>query len=200
MKKSILIAIVLSSLAAVQGQERASREEALKIAFFASANLKEMLATPIPTDPDIKRPVVVKDDDYGGMALPECKLAADAFAKAGKDPVAVGQLWLHKLSPLAEGQVVPVSKLKMVHVNAGSSEGDAALCALGVAKGDAGLELLVYGKTKEPVMRVPLKTTSGSQENPLEFSAERRDDGGMLTLTFMGKYQASFMVTDPEQY
>jgi hypothetical protein len=200
MKRTIFTALLLSCLATVQAQERSSREEALKYAFFASANLKEMLATPIPTDPDIKRPVVVKDGEYGGMALPECKISPETFAKAGKEPVAVGQLWLYRLSPLQDGRVVPVSSLKIVHVSAGSNEGDVALCALAVAKGEGGPELLIYGKSKEPVMRVPLKTTSGQQENPLEFSAERRDDGGMLTLTFVGKYQASFMVTDPEQY
>lgn len=200
MKKTILVAFVLSCIVTTQAQERCSREEALKYAFFLSANLKELLATPIPTDPDVKRPVAVKDGDYGGMVLPECKLSADTLAKAGKEPVAVGQLWLYRLSPLGEGKVVPVSSLKMVHVSAGDSEGDVALCALGVAKGSDGLELLVYGKSKEPVMRVPLRTTSGKQENPLEFSAERRDDGGMLTLKFAGKYEASFMVTDPEQY
>jgi hypothetical protein len=31
-------------------------------------------------------------------------------------------------------------------------------------------------------------------------TAERKDNGGLLTLRFVGKYEASFMVTDPELY
>lgn len=201
MKKLLLIAILAAIVPNLQAQERSSREEALKYAFFAALNLKEMLNTPIATDPDIKRPVVLKDGDYGGMTLPETKLSADTFAKAGKDVIPVGQLWMYKLSPLVNGQVVPVSKLKTVHVVAGDNEADVVQCALGAQKADNGnFELLVYGKDKEPVARVPMKAASGTQENPLDMSAERQNDGGLLTLKFAGKYQAQIMVTDPEQY
>jgi len=62
------------------------------------------------------------------------------------------------------------------------------------------LELLVYGKDKKPVLTVPLKTISRSQENVVDMVAERKDDGGLLTLRFLGKYEASFMVTDPDQF
>jgi len=30
-------------------------------------------------------------------------------------------------------------------------------------------------------------------------SAERKDEGGLVTLRLVGKYEASFMVTEPEQ-
>lgn len=200
MNKLLIIAILAAAVPSLPAQERSSREEALKFACFAALNLKEMLNTPIATDPDIKRPVVLKDGDYGGMALPETKLSAETFAKAGKDIIPVGQLWMHKLSPLMNGEVVPVSKLKMVHVVAGDNEADVANCALGVQKRDNGdFELLVYGKDKQPVARVRMKAASGPQENPLEMSAERQNDGGLLTLKFAGKYQAELMVTDPEQ-
>jgi hypothetical protein len=200
MKKLLIITTLITTLASTHAQERSSREEALKYAFFISLNLKEMLNTPIATDPDVKRPVALKDGDYGGMSFPETKLSPDTFAKAGKEVVPVGQLWMRKLSPLVNGQVVPVGKLKMVHVAVGDQEGDVAHCALGAQKtADGGFELLVYGKTKEPIARVPLKPISGTQENPLEMSAERQGDGGLLTLKFAGKYQAELTVTDPEQ-
>jgi hypothetical protein len=66
--------------------------------------------------------------------------------------------------------------------------------------GEDELELLVYGKDKEPVIRAPLHAISRQEEDPIAMSAERKDDGGHLTLRFLGKYEATFIVTDPEQY
>ena len=79
-------------------------------------------------------------------------------------------------------------------------EADAVCCALGVCKdANGGLELLIYGKDKEPVTRVAMKSISGQQDNPIEMSGERKDDRGVVTLKFLGKYEATFSVTEPEQ-
>lgn len=134
MKRTIIAASLLTGLLAVQAQERLSREEALKYAFFTSVDLNEMLKTPIPTDPDVKRPVAMKDADHGGMVLPEAKLSADTFANAGKKVKSVGQLWLVKLAPMNEEVVVSKAKLRTVHVRAGDQETDAVCCALCVCK------------------------------------------------------------------
>ena len=200
MKRTLIAAVLLTGLVAVPAQERLSREEALKYAFFTSADLKEMLKTPIATDPDVKRPVAMRDaEHHGGMILPEAKLSADAFAKASKEPTSVGQLWLLKLAPVNEGNVVSKSRLRTVLVHAGDAEADAACCALGVCKDEKrGLEVLIYGKDKEPLTRVPIKTVSGQQDNPIEMSCERQGDNGMLTLKFLGKYEVTFAVTEPE--
>jgi hypothetical protein len=199
MKRTFIAAVLLAGLLAAQAQEKMSREETLQIAFYTSLDLKAMLNTPIPTDPDVKRPVAVKDGDYGGMVLPETKLSADTFANAGKEAKSVGQLWLRGLAPMNAGEVVPASKLRTVHVQAMGQEADAVCCALGVCKNaDDGLELVIYGKDKEPVTRVAMKSISGQQDNPIELSAERKDDSGVLTLKFLGKYEATFSVTAPE--
>ena len=195
------MAAFLAGLTTIHAQEQLSRQEALKYAFIVSANLPAMLKTPIPTDPDVKRPVAARDGDYGAMVLPETKLTAGVFAKAGKEAAPVGQLWLLKLVPLMDGQPAPASKLKMVEASGDEGQATVPCCALGVRKvADGGLELLVFGKDKEPVLRVPIQTISRQQENPIEMTAERKDNGGLLTLRFVGKYEASFMVTDPELY
>jgi hypothetical protein len=200
MKQIILITALIASLAAAQAQEQLSRQESLKYAFVVSADLAAMLKTPIPTDPDVKRPVALHDGDYGGMVLPECKLRAEVFSKAGKEVAPVGQLWLLKLVPMNDGQAVPPSKLRMVEANSEEGRATVPCCALGVRKTvDGGLELLVFGKDKEPVLHAPMKTISRQQEDPIEMSAERKEEGGLITLRFLGKYEASFMVTDPEK-
>ncbi len=199
MKRTLIPAVLLTSLLAIQAQEKLSRTQALQMAFYASADLKEMLNTPIPTDPDLKRPVAVKDGDYGAMVLPEAKLSADVFAEAGKEAKPVGQLWLRNLAPENEGERVPQSKLRTVNVRARDQEADAVCCALGVCKdANGGLQLLIYGKDKEPVVRMALKPNSGQQDNPIEMSAERKDDDGLITLEFLGKYEVTFTVSAPD--
>ena len=193
MKRMLLLAALLGVSTLAHGQEKVGRDEALKYAFLLSANLNVLLDTPIPTDPDVKRPVAVRDEDHGALVLPETKLTAQTLAKAGKEIVPVGQLWLANLAPVSEGQVVPADKLRLVHLNDGNTELDAPCLALGVRKGSTnGLELLIYSKGHEPLMRLPLKATSVSQEMPIEMSAERKSDGsGTLTLQFFGKYEAT---------
>ena len=200
MKRMILIAALLAAIPLAQAQERLSREQSLKYAFLVSVDLKQLQGTPIPTDPDVKLPVAVADGDYGAMVLPETRLNAEVLAKAGKDVTPVGQLWLHKLVPLGDGQVVPESKLRLVTVSGEEGRATVPCCALGVRKDANGsLELLVFGKDKEPVLRVPMKSVSAKQDSPIDLSAERKDDGGLLTLKVLGQYEASFMVTDPER-
>ncbi len=195
------MAAFIAGLTAAQAQEQLPRQEALKYAFIVSADLPAMLKTPIPTDPDVKRPVALRDGDYGGMVLPESKLRAEVFAKAGKEAAPVGQFWLYKLVPMADGQPVPAGKLRMVEVRSEEAQATVPCCALGVRKdAEGGLELLVYGKDKEPVLRAPMRAISRQQDEPVDMSGERKDEGGLVTLRFLGKYEASFMVTDPDRY
>jgi len=199
MRTTITATLLITGLMAAQAQERLPREETLKYACFASLDLKAMLGTPIPTDPDIKRAVAIRHDNHGGMVLPEAKLSAQTFASAGEAVKPVGQLWLVNLAPMSDGQAVSSAKQHMVHVRAGDQEADAACCALGVSKkADGGLELLVYGKEKDALLRVALKSISTQQENPIEMSAEAKENSGVVTLKFLGKYEATINVTEPQ--
>jgi hypothetical protein len=65
----------------------------------------------------------------------------------------------------------------------------------GLDRSDA-LELLVFGKDKEPLVTLPLKRMDAPQELPLDFTAERTGDAGCLTIRILGKYEAKLMVTE----
>ncbi len=200
MLKLFTVTCVSASLLCAAAQEKLPREEALKVAFVASVNLDDLLGTPIPTDPDVKRPVVIRDGDYAGMLLPESKLGIQNFTGAGQTPGAVGQLWLRKLVPVSRETPVSAGKLRMIHLKAGTTETDVACCALAVRKGaEKGLDLLVYGKDAEPILTTPLKGISLDQAEVVDVNVERRDDGALVTLRFLGKYEAAFMVTDPDR-
>jgi hypothetical protein len=81
------------------------------------------------------------------------------------------------------------------------NDGDSAkvpLCVTGVRKKDDKLELLVYGKGKEPILTLPLKAIDAKQQLPLEMEAEQGGNSGTVTLKILGKYKASFEVTELE--
>lgn len=194
--RSILAAVlVLAGCSAVQAQEALPREESLKIAFPMCRDLPKMLATPIPTDPDVKRPVGVHGDGRGLMVLPETKLRLAELAKAGPEVMPIGQLWLHKLAPVVEGQPAKADKLLTVNVG-GEKEGmTPALCALGVRKAaDGRLELLVYGKDKQPLLHAPLTPISEKQADPIAVSVTPQGNGAVVELKILGNYTASFPV------
>jgi hypothetical protein len=198
MKQIIVTMALLSTLQIVSAQQRLSREEALKYAAAVSADAKQLKGTPIATDVDTKKPVAFLEDDYGGMLLPQKNLSAESLAQVGKEEVVpVGQLWLHKLTPMCDGEAVASGKLRLVTVSADGSEATVPQCALGARRNAQGaLELVVFGKDKRPILAVPLKTIDTKQDLPLDMVAERESDSGRLTVKILGKYQATFQVTE----
>ena len=196
--KRILIAVtLLTSLQLVSAQEKLSREEALPYAKAVSADAKQLNGTPIATDVDAQQPVVMKDGEYGGMVLPQKDLKAETIAKVGETAVPIGQLWLQKLTPMSDGEAIAKDRLRLVTVRAEGEEVTAPQCALAVRKTAGGkLELLVYGKSKEPVLIVALKPLDAVQSMPLDLAAEREGDAGKLTVKILGKYQATMSVTE----
>jgi hypothetical protein len=196
--KRILIAVtLLTSLQLVSAQEKLSRDEALPYGKAVSADAKQLNGTPIATDVDAEKPVVMKDGEYGSMVLPQKDLKAETIAKAGETAVPIGQLWLQKLTPMTDGEAIAKDRLRLVTVRAEGEEVTAPQCALAVRKTAAGkLELLVYGKGKEPVLIVALKPLDAVQSMPLDLAAEREGDAGKLTVKILGKYQATMSVTE----
>jgi len=196
MRAILALALFLAGGGMAGSQEPMPRDEALKAAFTACQDLEKMLGTPIPTDPDVKRPVGVRAEGRGLMVLPESKLSLDQLAKAGAEVVPVGQLWLLKIAPTVEGRPANSDRLKTVNLTIDQGDVTLTLCALAVRKAGGGQpELLVYGKDKQPLLGTPLAKTSGKQENPIEVFAEREGDGAAVTLKILGSYTASFRVS-----
>ena len=197
MKRFIVVITLLTSLQMVSAQEKLSREEALPYAKAVSADAKQLNGTPIATDGDAQQPVVIKDADYGGMVLPQKNLKAETITQAGETAIPIGQLWLQKLTPMRNGEAIAKDRLRLVTVRAEGEEVTAPQCALAVRRNAGGnLELLVYGKSQEPMLTIALKPMDAIQAMPLDLAAERDGDVGNLTLKILGKYQAKFSVTE----
>jgi hypothetical protein len=199
MKQTLIALSLLTTFHLVPAQERLPKDEALKYAAAVSADVKQLRGTPIPTDVDAARPVALRDGEYGGMVLPQKQLTAETLAKAGDAVLPIGQLWLHKLTPMLNGEAVAADKLRMVTVSADGTEASVPQCALGVRRnGSGGLELLVFGKGSQPVVTTPLKVIDTKQEAPIDMDAERDSDSGRMRLSILGKYQATLTVTELE--
>lgn len=197
------LAVLLAGLTtvAMQAQERLSPEEALRYADLVGSVQTQLRTTPATTALDFKQPVAVRDGDYGLMVVPAAKLSADTLAKAGSEVVPVGQLWLLKLAPLVDERVVGDEKLQMVKVSGSEGSATVPCCHLGIRHAAGGaLELLVFGKDKEPILKTPLSSSTSRQGRPLDLEVERESDRGRVTLKLAGQYAASFSVTDPELF
>lgn len=197
-KKYLAILLVLGGIQVATSQEQLSRAEALKVAFAVSLDLPQLQGTPIPTDVDLKRPIALRDGDYGGLFLPEAKLTAQAIANAGEQPQAVGQLWLHKLTPMRDGQPIYSDRLRMARVDFDGDTVRVPQCTVGVRRNGGKLELVLLGKTTEPLVVATLKEINGSASEPFRFEAERDYSGGTATLTLFGKYRAEMVFTELE--
>lgn len=199
MKRTLIVLTLLTSLQFISAQEKLSREEALPYARAVSSDAKQLNGTPIATDVDAQQPVVMKDEDYGGMVLPQKNLKVETIAQAGETAVPIGQLWLQKLTPMCNGEAVAKASLRLVTVRAEGEEVTAPQCALAVRRNAGGnLELLVFGKSKQPLLTTALKPLDVIQSMPLDLAAEREGDAGKITLKILGKYQAAMSVTELE--
>lgn len=198
MKQVIIITLLLSTVQLASAQERLSKDEALQYADAVSKDAKQLKATPIPTDVDTQKPVAIREGDYGGMVLPQKDLELENIAKAAKGAVTpIGQLWLLKLTPMRDGEAISSSKLRLATVQAEGSEVTVPQCALGIRRtSEDKLELVLFGKDKDPILATPIKAIDTKQELPVDMSAERESDSGRLTVKILGKYQATFQVTE----
>lgn len=191
---------VFCVVAGARAQERLSREETAQYARVVGADAAALKATPVPTEVDLKAAVAMREGDYGAMVLPQVRLSAEGVAEPGTNVVALGQIWFHKLAPMRDGSVVGSERLKVVTVRHDGDEVKVPQCTLGVRRGaEGGLELVVLGKETKPLVTAALAKIERKQDLPLDLAAERSgDDAGRITVRILGKYEASFLVTEWE--
>lgn len=191
----MLIPMLVVALGFARAQEVVPKEEALKASialWYASGDLSELA---LKVDPDIKYPYGRAKNDLGMIVVPETKVA-EVVAKAGEKPLPLGQLWMKGLVPELDGKAVAAGDLKKIEVTVKEESASVILCTLGVRKTEKkGLELLVYGKGKEPVITVPLKTVKGgSLEFPIELDIVPGSGNAVVVLKVLGQHEASFTV------
>jgi hypothetical protein len=188
--------VAVFSAASLLAQQPIAFEEAQKAArkLAESAPVSD---APFAVTPDTSKPQGIKADRRGLIVLPDQKLSAELLAAANAAITPVGQLWTLRLNVASNGQPTAADRLRLIKITDNETTREVQLYYLGATKNAQGaLELVVFGKEKEPLLRVPLsKGEAVRQEFPIEVSGAKNDDrSGTLTLRIFGEYTARLVL------
>jgi len=201
--KLIPALLLIVTCAVAEEIQQVSAEQAGKIARKVTAALGSPSDAPFAVDPDVAKPAGIKaSGDTGLLAVPDRKLTPDALAAAGKESTALGHLWMRNIVPQVNNVAPERAKLRTVAVADNDTEVKVELYFLGITKSEAGaLELGVYGKDKEPLVKVPLvKTDAAASSTPIALDGHKEaENTGVLVITVFGSYKADVLVTKPRE-
>jgi hypothetical protein len=193
--KSLVTLLIVSLLIPLaQAQEKAPPEEARKIAGQLAEHQFTIENPQVEIKADSEKAALLKADGIGVLIILDKNLSAKSFENIDKEMVPVAQMWSLKVVPAADGKATPDAKLRIISLDTDDKHYKLPLCLLGARKKADKLELVVFGKDKEPLLTLPL-TKSGSGSGEVDISGEKKsEDSGELTFTFPGKYQAKLGV------
>lgn len=201
MKKLVTLAMLVAFTSALHAQDAIELVEAQKAARKLTEGASRITDAPFAVECDLEKPQGIKAEGVGLLVLPDRKLTSELLAAANAAITPVGQLWTLKLAVAKDGRATLAEKLRHVTVTDGEKEREVSVYFLGATKSGAGeLELVVYAKDKEPVLRVPIKKrVAGKQEFPIEVSGVKNDDNsGTLSLRLFGEYDAQLLLIREE--
>ena len=200
-KNFIGLAALIAFSPALNAQESIEIEEARKAARKLTETAGRISDAPFEVDSDLEKPQGIKVEGRGLLVLPDRKLSVELLAAANSAITPIGQLWMLKLTVAKDGKPTVAEKIRHITVGDGEKEREVGLYFLGATKSAAGeLELVVYAKDKEPLIRVPInKRAASKQEFPIEVSGAKNDeDSGTLSLRLFGEYDARLVLMRDE--
>jgi hypothetical protein len=197
-----LAALALASAVSL-AQEVVPLDEAQRGARKVTDSLGTPSDAPFVTDVDVTKPQAIKAGKAGLLIIPDKKLTSEALGGISDSITPVGQLWMLNISLGKNGEPAPNEKIRFLNVSDGDRTLQVQLYFVGAAKNtDGNLDLVVFAKDKEPLVRVPLTkaNASASQELPIEISGRKDDDDtGTLSLRVLGQYIANLTVKRPAE-
>jgi hypothetical protein len=203
MRRTIAVVTVLCLAGAGWAQERLPQEQATKLARHFAEEASKVSSPQLKTEVDAEKAFALHAGEAGVMFIPEKGLSADAFAKAGAEPTPLGQLWMRNLVPTVQGKPVPEDKLRLLTVRVKDEDHHLPLSLAGVRKASNNqLELVLYGKDREPYLHAPVRKLETKQKSDEPVVLEAQKDAGdsvTITLTMAGEYQASIQVMKAEK-
>jgi hypothetical protein len=192
----IAVACVLGVAGAGWAQQRVPQQQAARFAKMFAEHAAKISNPQLKTDVDPEKACALAVGEARIMLIPEKGLSEDTFRKASQDVVPVGQLWMRLLVPAMDGKAVSADRLRIVTIPGLNNELPLSLVGVHKGSGDQ-LELVLYGKEREPILRVPLRKVEVKQEQePVQLDGkEGENHTGILTLKILGKYEAQITVT-----
>lgn len=201
--KYLPVLLLLATCAIAEEIQPMPAEQAGKIARKVAAALGAPADAPFAVDGDADKSAGIKaSGETGLLAIPDRKLTAESVANAGKVVSALGQLWMRNVVPAVSNAAASPAQLRTVTVRDGDQEAKVEVYFLGITKNDAGtLELGLYAKDKEPLVKVPLvKTDAPASAAPIALDGHKEGEStGVLVVTVFGSYKADVTVTKPRE-
>ena len=175
--------------------------DAQKYAQILADSAKDLTGLPLVCELDLEKPAAIRAGEAGALVIPDKRVTTDKLAKAGKDAVPLGHLWLRNVAPWKDANPLPNAVQRTVKVRSGDSTAEAQLFVLAVRRNAADkLELLVLAKTKEPVLTLPLEKSTVSGDAPIQIQGRKSGEhSGVLTLVFFGQHQAELTLGKPAE-
>jgi len=195
---------VLSLIAAVSlAQEVVPLDEAQRGARKVTDTLGKPSDAPFTTEVDITKPQAIRAGKVGLLIIPDKTLTLETLGRASDSITPIGQLWTLNVSLGKNGEPAPNDKIRFLTVSDGEKDLEVQLYFVGATKNAEGkLELVVFAKDKEPLIRVPLAKaeTTSTQNLPIEISGRKDDDNtGTLSLKVLGHFAADLTVKRPAE-
>ena len=201
--KFIPALLVIATSVFAQEIQQVPAEQAGKIARKVTAALGSPSDAPFAVEPDLEKPAGIKaSGETGLLALPDKKLKPESLAAAGKEVTPLGHLWMRNIVLAVNNSAPDPAKLRTVGVADGEKEVKVDVYYLSVTKGDAdALDLGLYGKGKEPLVKVPLvKTDAAASSTPIALDGHKEGGNtGVLVITVFGSHKADVTVTKPRE-
>ncbi len=158
MKITLVLCSLVATATFARAQEKVSLDNAQKGARLLTETAGKISDAPFKLEGDLDRPDALKAGAVRILVIPDQKLTAELLAKIGKTVTPLGQLWMLAVAPAKDGKVVANDKMRVVSVTRDDKESKILLLFLGIEKSEKGeMELAIYGKDKEPLLRLPLE-------------------------------------------
>ena len=195
--------LLIATCALAEDIRQMPAEQIGKIARKVTEALGSPSDAPFAVDADADKSAGIKGGGETGLVLiPDRKLTAESVANAGKEVTPLGHLWMRNVVPAVNNASADPARLRTVNVRDGDQEAKVEVYFLGVSKTEAGaLELGLYAKEREPLVKVPLvKTDASASVLPIALDGHKEGENtGVLVVTVFGSYKADVTVTKPRE-
>ncbi len=199
----VLALASMVTVACAQEIEPVAQDHAIAIARKLTTTLGTPADAPIATEVDVEKATGIKGGSKAGLlAMPDKRLSAESLAATGKDPVAVGHLWMRLVVPSVGNAAPAPDKLRTLTISDGQEDAKVELYYLAATKSEKGeLELSLLCKDKTPLVKVPLvKTDAAANSTPIALAGHKEGENtGVLVVTVFGTYKADITVTKPRE-
>jgi hypothetical protein len=203
-----ILFIVIGTVARSIAQENVPLEEAREGARKANATIATEKEMPLQIEADLEKPVAIRGGQVALMIVPDKRMTPAQFGALTTEVSPIAQLWTRNASLQINGEPAQRDRVRVIGVDDRLKKVEVELYLIGARKNEGGAsEVLIFGKGKEPLLRLPLTAgaesaaaASATSSGPIELAGRKTgENSGILTLRFAGGRSAEIPLARPAQ-